>query len=216
MYAQDNNGDFCGDTFTHPTQGGGTENAGKTENSWRSGSDDDLNWLYYGNYVKNFNSFICPGTHNQINPKPSKKTLPVAVAGDPFLLSLADNANTIDTTAFQSYEVFGNYSHSPTVADAQSCKKSEKTTATFTILNSTLIAKGTVVGPSRTMMILDGDDVNVILDPNDKNNWPDSKNDNHQDRGLCMQFCDGHAQFIKQKKYHETMNMSGDGSGVDP
>jgi prepilin-type N-terminal cleavage/methylation domain-containing protein len=213
MYAQDNNGDFCGDTFTHPTQGGGTETAGKNDNSWRSGSDDDVNWLYYGKYVPNFNTFVCPGTRNQINPKPASKA-----NGDPYLLSLADNANTIDTTAFQSYEVFGNYPHTPNVVENPklACKKSEKTTATFTILYSTLVPKGTVVGPSRTMMILDGDDPNAILDPTDINNWPDSKNDNHANRGLCMQFCDGHAAFIKQKKYHETMNISGDSSGVDP
>src|SRR6478672_10005330 len=105
MYSHDNNGDFCGDTFTHTTQSGGTEAAGKYDNSYRSGSDDDLNWLYYGNYVKNVNSFVCPGTQNQINTTGSGvkiKTAPTAAAGQEYLQSLTDNANTISTTAYQS------------------------------------------------------------------------------------------------------------------
>jgi prepilin-type N-terminal cleavage/methylation domain-containing protein len=212
MYAHDSNGSFCGSTFTHVTASGGTETPPPSGGSDRSGSDDDLNWLYYGGYVKNLNTFICPQTRNQINPTSNVKTAPAAAAGQKYLLSLCDNANTLDATPFQSYECFGNYGHSPTVADSRTCKKSEKTSAVFTILNSTRVLKGTVVGPSRTAMILDGDDANAILDPNDLNNWPDSRNDNHGDRGAVMQFCDGHAAFIKQRDYDDVMNLSGDGS----
>ena len=217
MYATDNNGDFCGATFAHTQNGGGSQTAGTFGTSDRSGSDDDMNWLYYGAYVRNVQSFVCPGTRNVINTDRSQnayrtKSGTTAYADLEYLQSLCDNANTIDATPYQSYELFGNFGHQPTSTSSVDCKKSEKTTAAFTILNSTKVAHGTVPGPSRIMMILDGDDPNTILDPNDQNNWPDSKNDNHANRGIVMQFCDGHAQFIKQKDYYETMNMSGDAS----
>ena len=160
MYAHDNAGSFCGSTFTHTTQSGGVINAGTFDNSDRSGSDDDLNWLYYGGYVKHLNTFVCPETRNQILTTGSGwvkiKTAPAAAAGQEYLQSLCDNANTIDVTAYQSYEIIGNYGHSPTSADSKTCKKTDKTTAVFTILNSTRVNRGTVVGASRTAMILDG------------------------------------------------------------
>jgi len=217
MYATDNNGDFSGATFTHSQNGGGNIAAGKYDNSDRSGTDDDMNWLYNGGYIKNVNSFVCPGTRNAINTDRAAgayktKTAPANASDMEYLQSLVDNANTIDTTPYQSYELFGCFGHSPTTGDGLTAKKSEKTVAAFTIVNSSKVAHGTAPGASRVMMILDGDDPNSILDPNDKNNWPDSKNDNHADRGLVMQFCDGHAQFIKQRDYYETMNVSHDSS----
>lgn len=219
MYASDNNGDFCGATFTHTQNGGGSQTAGMVDNSDRSGSDDDMNWLYYGGYVKNVQSFVCPGTRNIIDTSPSgvrTKSAPANASDPQYLQGLCDNANTLDATPYQSYELFGTFGHSPTANDSKTCKKSEKTVQAFTILASSVMPKGTLPGPSRIQMILDGDDTNAILDPTDVNNWPDSKNDNHANRGLVMQFCDGHAAFIKQKDYLETMNMSGDGSRTSP
>ncbi len=59
MYADDTNGDYSGDTW-HPNEIGNIP-AGTT----RSGSDDDLNWLY-PNYVRSFGSYICASTKNSI------------------------------------------------------------------------------------------------------------------------------------------------------
>jgi prepilin-type processing-associated H-X9-DG protein len=216
MYARDNDGSFCGATFTHTQNGGGSQTAGTYGISDRSPSDDDLNWLYYGGYVKNLNTFICPQTRNLITTSRAggafrTKSSPPNSVYPEYLQSLADNASTIDMFPYMSYEVFGNYGHLPTSSNGTECKKGEKTTAVFTVLNSTRVPKGTIPGPARTMMIMDGDDTSA-LDPSDLNNWPDSKTDNHGSRGAAMQFCDGHAAFIKQRDYDDIYNLSQDAS----
>jgi prepilin-type N-terminal cleavage/methylation domain-containing protein len=208
MYSHDNDGNFSGATFTHGQTGGGPiinppAPGGLTD---RDGTDDDLNWLY-PNYVKNVNSFCCPGTHNSIitsggswvNPKPQAPF-------DQVLVGLEDNANSREATR-DSYECFGNFSINSTPV-----KKTEASVNSFTIRSSTRITHGTRPGPSQVVLILDGDDVISTIDKTELNNWPDSKDDNHGNRGICVQFCDGHARFVRQRDYDDVMNMSGDGS----
>lgn len=206
MYADDNNGDFSGSTFQHIQNGTSTvmQPTGIPSPGDRNGGDDDLNWLYPA-YVKAFGSFICPQTHNEIKTTGTfaLKDKPVAGTGQ-FYQSLTDNANTTGSTTYDSYECFGNIS--------TATKKSEKSVAAFTITQSTRISHGVKPGASRIVMILDGDDPEKVVGTVDLNNWPDSLDDNHGSRGCTMQFCDGHAEFVTQRRYDDVMNMSGDGS----
>ena len=47
------------------------------------------------------------------------------------------------------------------------------------------------------------------------NNWPD-KDNNHGETGTCMNFCDGHAQWIKKIDYLRTLNTSQDANQEEP
>ena len=66
MYSQDNNGNLSMNTWRPYL----LSHDAPPPNSDRSGSDDDVNWLY-PNYIKAFNSFICPSTHNFIRTPPA-------------------------------------------------------------------------------------------------------------------------------------------------
>jgi len=51
------------------------------------------------------------------------------------------------------------------------------------------------------------------------NNWPDSPTDNHGKYGQNFTFCDGHAEWVSQRKFMEVWNVSHDSSrvaGVSP
>jgi prepilin-type processing-associated H-X9-DG protein len=56
--------------------------------------------------------------------------------------------------------------------------------------------------------MVDEDDTIPAGNPNDINNYPDSKDDNHGADGGNMNFCDGHAQWISQKKWNATWSLS--------
>jgi prepilin-type processing-associated H-X9-DG protein len=42
----------------------------------------------------------------------------------------------------------------------------------------------------------------------DVNNYPDWKDDNHGKDGANMNFCDGHASWIPQKRWYAVWNFS--------
>jgi prepilin-type N-terminal cleavage/methylation domain-containing protein len=87
MYAQDNRGHLVGYSFLvtppDPTL------------SDRSGSDDDLNWLY-PSLIKNLNSFICPSTKNSIKPLPHRPNAAAPNGEGWYLEGLASNADYRD------------------------------------------------------------------------------------------------------------------------
>ena len=70
-------------------------------------------------------------------------------------------------------------------------------------------------GPSRILLFLDADDNAADGLGSLHNNWPDPQ-DNHGATGTCMNFCDGHAQWIKRMDYLNTVNMSQDGNSQAP
>ena len=47
------------------------------------------------------------------------------------------------------------------------------------------------------------------------NNWPDAP-DAHGAGGSCMNFLDGHAQWVKTQEYLKVLNFSQDGNSVPP
>jgi hypothetical protein len=65
------------------------------------------------------------------------------------------------------------------------------------------------------MPMLDADDTASGGLGSSHNNWPDPE-DNHGAAGTCMNFCDGHAQWIKRTDYLRVLNTSQDGNQTEP
>jgi len=199
MYADDNNSDFCGDTWL-PNELKNVPNY-----TTRSGSDDDLNWLY-PNYVRSFGSYLCPSTRNKI------RTNMMTIAdpkwnGRVVVIDLSNNGRTRDANG-HSYECFGNWGSSTTVRG----KKSERKLEGFVIKNYLPGGIGTKPGPVNVFMITDGDD---DAGAGDYNNWPDTM-DNHGKDGQNFTFLDGHAAWVPRKKFLYVWNLSHDSNVTEP
>jgi hypothetical protein len=196
MYADDFRGHYSGPSWLPNEIQPGDIPAG----SDRSGSDDDLNWLF-PTYVRALGSFVCPSTQNSVRPTTTAKT------GYPGEYVVSDlNNNAISTKANgTSYEVFGNFGVN---------KKTQKNIESFTINTYTGLAKGTKPGASRIFLLTDGDDPDSTT-PGDENNWPDAM-DNHGISGSTFTFCDGHSEFVKRKRFLDVWNTCHDSNRTPP
>ncbi len=182
MYAQDNNGNLAGNS--------------------KSYYDDNLNWMYQS-YAKALKLFICPSTQNYI------RSTNVTGTGD--LVDLEKFAPDTKSAGY-SYENFSWWRGLTASVDGQAeqtdgtsgvqQRKTEQRVNTRPHRKATdgLGLQGTIPGPSRTWLTVDGDDITISLaDPVQfPNNYP-SINDNHGVDGANANFCDGHAQWVREK-----------------
>lgn len=212
LYAEDFKGHLTGPTFYRGPNPRITEDD-PSPFSDRDGSDDDANWLY-PTYIKALKSFNCPGTQHSIRnsptewiPKPNHPEVKV-------LRDLVDNAvnNTANGT---SYEIFGTMGDkAPGTSDRVGVKKTQMS-VNSKVLTIYRDAIGMAPGASRILLFLDGDDQGAEGTGSKNNNWPEADN-NHGATGTCMNFCDGHAQWIKRSDYLRTLNTSQDGNQKEP
>lgn len=197
MYAHDFSGRFCGPSWyvTPPTMSA-------TFQSDRDGADDEISYLYPA-YVKSTGSYLCPGVKNTIR-------MDIFNAGPggaaPTLEDLCNNGRGPQSYG-TSYEVFGNFTdHNDNITR----NKSEKSVNAYECKNYAPWA-GMKPGPTRIFLLTDADDPYTGVDPADKNNWPDSKTDNHQDKGQNFVFCDGHAEWvIRPRRFMDVWNIAHD------
>ena len=199
MYAQDYNG-----SLTAPTVRVGVyATYTPTAYSDRSGSDDDANWLY--DYNKNLKSYTCACAYNVV--RPDRANYPFTTTS--YNIDLKDNAVS-KTANGTSYEIFGTMGN----GIAGGIKKTEKSIGSK-IITQYSGALGQHVSPTDILLMLDADDTagNALGSPH--NNWPD-KEDAHGAEGTCMNFCDGHAQWIKRMDYLKVVNLSQDGNATEP
>jgi prepilin-type N-terminal cleavage/methylation domain-containing protein len=203
LYAQDFTGNLTAPTWNPPS-------FVPTETSDRSGSDDDASWLY-PTYVKPFKSYTCPGTQHSIR---DKMVLKPTSATEMVVYDLTDNA--VNKKAYgTSYEIFGTMSELPPgSSSAISIKKTERSVNSKTITRYPP-ALGMKPGPSQILLMLDGDDTATENLGSTHNNWPDPE-DNHGATGTCMNFCDGHAQWVKRIDYMKVTNLSQDANNKQP
>jgi prepilin-type N-terminal cleavage/methylation domain-containing protein/prepilin-type processing-associated H-X9-DG protein len=192
MYAQDSNGYLCGPA--------------------RSYYDDNLNWMYQ-NFARNPKLFVCPSTRNTVRTNQS---------GTGELLDLQTFALTKESTGY-SYENFVWWRKQSTGSAEQTdgtsgvqLRKLESRVLTRAHVNivDSLGLQGLVPGPSRTWLTLDGDNLSSS-DPNTRpNNYPDPS-DNHGADGANANFCDGHAEWVREKgKYYLTMREMSQDEGI--
>ena len=188
MYAQDNNGNLAGNS--------------------KSYYDDNLNWMYQ-NYAKSAKLFVCPSTRNEV------RTVAPFVRANGDLQDLEELSKDKNSTGY-SYENFAWWrklaSGPAEQSDGTSGFQQRKTenrvqSRAHTKTIDGLGLAGVIPGPSRTWLSVDADNltaaqVHTQLYPND---YP-SINDHHGAEGANANFCDGHAEWVKEKgKYYLTL-----------
>ena len=202
MYAQDYNGSFTGNTV--PV--GVYKNYTPTIYSDRNGTDDDANWMY--DYNKNLKSYTCASTFNVV--RPDRAYYPFTTTS--YNIDLKDNAVS-KTANGTSYEIFGTYNSLINNTNV-SLKKTERSIGSK-IITKYSGALGQHVSPTDILLILDADDTASGGLGSTHNNWPDPE-DNHGAEGTCMNFCDGHAQWIRRIDYMNVKNLSQDENDKQP
>ena len=154
--------------------------------------DDDQSWLY-PDYIRNANTFVCPSTQNFIRTTNQVRNW----LGQLTLLDLTHFALSKKSPG-SSYEVFGWWGYS-SGGYGPNARKTRGNVVTWVYGFTPSYPygrgyKGTVAGPSRAWMFLDGDGGYEGT----RNNIPDPI-DNHGADGGNISFCDGHVEFVSGK-----------------
>jgi prepilin-type N-terminal cleavage/methylation domain-containing protein/prepilin-type processing-associated H-X9-DG protein len=184
-------------------------------------AEDDMNWLY-PTYLPAIKAFACPSTKNEVRSNTAPITAGMVSArptslnqsgiasyqdrihgGSVYVPDLVTNAEGKNGEFGSSYEVSGYLNTilfgGGTNPDGGK-RKTDKVCANYAYASVTIDIKGQTGGPSDIWIIYDADD-QVIGDSTRKNdNYPDP-GDNHGSAGANVVFCDGHAEWISQKKY---------------
>jgi prepilin-type N-terminal cleavage/methylation domain-containing protein/prepilin-type processing-associated H-X9-DG protein len=146
----------------------------------RDDRDDDLTWLY--RYVSNVRTYLCPATRNNIDANDKLAGADGSLVPRGLLVKAVGKTGTNG----HSWEVLGCFNGD------RGPKKRE----------------ATVKRPSETFLLVDADDTLPSGNTKDVNNYPDCAEDNHGAFGANMNFCDGHAAWIPQKKWHAVWSFS--------
>jgi len=181
-------------------------------------ADDNINWMY-PTYVAAPNSFVCPSTENQVRPQLYAVGFTNRYTGLVELVDLRDFAIGKKNPGY-SYENFGFWNAPNSVEDGVQIFGTRKTESLVNTRAHRLNAPpfnllGVVAGPARTWLLVDADDLRPPGPPHNHNDYPDAI-DNHGADGAHAVFCDGHAEFIPQKKWVYTYEMSQDQGRTRP
>jgi prepilin-type N-terminal cleavage/methylation domain-containing protein/prepilin-type processing-associated H-X9-DG protein len=186
MYSHDNQGHFSGATWWKESA---------VPDSDRDDTDDDQTWLY-PQYIPAVGSFLCPSTQHAIDledvvTKPNGERVPR------HLVFMARKKRDKG----HSYEVLGVFRGS------LGPKKTADTVANHVLRRFAPESEQRKVGPSEIFLMVDADGADA---PGDLNNYPDHVEDNHGSAGGNMNFCDGHAEWIPQKRWVAVWKTSQD------
>jgi prepilin-type N-terminal cleavage/methylation domain-containing protein len=199
MYATDWSGNFTAPSWLN------SEVSRLPGDSDRTATDDDLSFLY-PTYVPALKSFTCPSTRHVVRPMgvlPDGYSVPKNgqnIPGDLVALAKAPTFNGL------SYEVFGLF----TGSGIDNPKKTESRVNGFQIKATHPFLANVKPGPSQIFIMVDSDTGGTeppVLSKTGNSNFPDPE-DNHGRDGNNMNFCDGHAAFIKQAKWLDAWNLS--------
>jgi prepilin-type N-terminal cleavage/methylation domain-containing protein/prepilin-type processing-associated H-X9-DG protein len=193
------------------------DNEGILTGSWDY-ADDNINWLWV-TYVRNTKSFTCPSTQQEV-----RSDIPWTDVHPPYatnlLLDLHDFATSKNgkghsyeqftwwAVTASDYDVIGGVTHTGMRKTENRVQNHPHKRFAFNLHNIS-------AGPSGTMLMCDADDVRPPGPPSNHNDYPDSI-DNHGADGANMNFCDGHASWIPQKKWVYTYELSEDVDRTTP
>jgi prepilin-type N-terminal cleavage/methylation domain-containing protein/prepilin-type processing-associated H-X9-DG protein len=198
MYANDFRGHYTAPSWQ------AAEVAKAPAGSDRSATDDDLSFLF-PTYVPATKVFNCSSTRHSVRPDvwQDKTGTGEKVLTD--LLTLAPYSPA-DSHGL-GYEVFG----LQTGSSIPSPKKTEQQVMGYTLKNAPQWL-GQKASPSTTFLMVDADQGSVepvvFAQPNNSN-FPDPE-DNHGKDGSNMNFCDGHATFVKRATWLDVWDLSQD------
>jgi prepilin-type N-terminal cleavage/methylation domain-containing protein/prepilin-type processing-associated H-X9-DG protein len=188
-------------------------------------SDDDLNWLY-PQYIPNLRSFVCPGTRHSVtnNPKFLAQSSHNPCADDtgktyaqrlhdnttfiPDLQKMAEDGSSYNamtkTGSGHSYEVSGFINIHARKTQNLAAGHIYSQNLSYSVKGQTLVfnLKDKRASPTDIWLIYDGDDALSVGGKTSNNSYPDYI-DNHGADGGNIVFCDGHAEWVPQRKYPE-------------
>ena len=188
MYANDYKGYFTGTTNYY--------------------SDND-NWLYAG-YVKALGSFICPSTHNTIGTNLDTAIDPVTGTYDVLDLQTFALDKNSHGYSYENFSWWAAWTDSPSAGSPGStqAKKTESLVSSRAHYGSNLGLQGQVPGPTKTYLIVDGDNY-FDTTPGAKYDYPDAT-DHHGADGWHAAFCDGHTSWIRTRDFLVARELSCD------
>lgn len=173
----------------------------------RTATDDDLSWLF-PHYISGTKVFTCPSTRHVIRTD----QYTIKPGGERVLADLViqvPRTAPINAQYGLSYEVFGLFTGSGILSP----KKTEQTIGGHVIQNAPQ-HRGLKISPSTVFLMIDGDRGGtepVVFANAGNSNFPDQE-DNHGKDGGNMNFCDGHAEFVKRNKWLDVWDLSQDTS----
>ena len=186
-------------------------------------SDDDMNWLY-PQYIPNSKSFMCPSTKNFVrntnavtydaatfvSPYPGVNNSGVPLYEErmhghmSYLPDLTDNAAGKAAPFGCSYEVAGFLSGRTSSGASVGIRKTQSVVSSYTYKLANWMPQyvyyGQRASPSDIWIIYDADDRNATDPARQNEDYPDA-GDNHGKDGGNIVFCDGHAEWVPQKRY---------------
>jgi prepilin-type N-terminal cleavage/methylation domain-containing protein/prepilin-type processing-associated H-X9-DG protein len=178
--------------------------------------DDDATWAYDTGYIRNTKSFLCPSTQNFIRTNlfknPNTQLITV------YDLSYAAGCRLkLPGTSYEIFSFWGYSKYSSADPDYPCTRKTRSNvqswpyhwkSSSYPYVNGYI---GTVGGPSKACMFLDGD----MGYAETRNNIPDPV-DNHGADGGNVSFCDGHAEFVSARPESKYITMIYLATDADP
>jgi prepilin-type N-terminal cleavage/methylation domain-containing protein/prepilin-type processing-associated H-X9-DG protein len=164
---------------------------------------DDMYWLF-PSYVPGTKSYTCPSTKNTVRPD----KFVVGAGGVLVLQDLSDIAPNREQPNGHSYEQFSWWADY-TVSPLGGTRKTEANVTSRPHKSAAFGLKGTVAGAVNNWLMVDADDEVAPGPPVSYNDYPDSLN-NHGAEGANVNFADGHAQWVKQRDYVYSYELSAD------
>lgn len=170
---------------------------------------DDQTWAYP--YAHNTGSYICPSTQNFIR---TTNLFRDTTSGEVTLYDLSHYAGCKLQVPGSSYEVFGWWGY--TGGSYPNARKTRANVLTWVYKYPSAYPycrtfMGSIGGPSRACMFLDGDSGYSGT----RNNIPDPI-DNHGADGGNVSFCDGHAEFVSTRPESKYIQMIYLATDADP
>lgn len=168
-------------------------------------ADDNLNWLF-PTYVSAPGSFLCPSKRQHTIRMDLKLNW---YGQENALKDLTDFAKA-DEGSLKFGHCYESFAY---MGPDRNVFKTQNSVNTYAHRYNAFDLRGVVPGPTRIWLMVDADD--KTTSPQSINDYPDPT-DHHGADGANAVFADGHAEWVTQKKYLLTYEMSQDEGRTRP